>query len=359
MISRKCRIALLAVCLTLLLCGGALAASLTIHAPEEAKQGSAVKVRVVIDEQLPQLTFTWLGKNIAAPTVADGGHRIAEALLPVPVNADKDLIVQATAGTLTGKATVKVLKVKWPEQQISVKKTFVNPPKEAMKRIDTERKKSSEAINRVTPERYWRGEFQRPVPGVVTSAFGGRRMFNGELRSYHRGVDLRGAEGTPIKAVADGKVAIAQNMYFAGNTVYLDHGQGVVSSYAHMSRLDVKPGEMVKAGQQIGLVGATGRVTGPHLHLGVNFPCPQTIGARMAAKKTPSFEDRLRRLQEVVASLENGELPLEDSVRLYKEGLTLSRSCREQLEKARNEVRLLTEEGLEPFDEKKLDEEGE
>ena len=79
----------------------------------------------------------------------------------------------------------------------------------------------------------------------------------------------------------------------------------------------------------------------------------------MAAKKTPSFEDRLRRLQEVVASLENGELPLEDSVRLYKEGLTLSRSCREQLEKARNEVRLLTEEGLEPFDEKKLDEEGE
>ena len=203
--------------------------------------------------------------------MADGGHRIAEALLPVPVNADKDLIVQATAGTLTGKATVKVLKVKWPEQQISVKKTFVNPPKEAMKRIDAERKKSSEAINRVTPERYWRGEFQRPVPGVVTSAFGGRRMFNGELRSYHRGVDLRGAEGTPIKAVADGKVDIAQNMYFAGNTVYLDHGQGVVSSYAHMSRLDVKPGEMVKAGQQIGLVGATGRVTGPHLHLGVNI----------------------------------------------------------------------------------------
>ena len=79
----------------------------------------------------------------------------------------------------------------------------------------------------------------------------------------------------------------------------------------------------------------------------------------MAAKKTPSFEDRLRRLQEVVASLENGQLPLEDRVRWYKEGLTRSRSCREQLEKARNEVRLLTEEGLEPFDEKKLDEEGE
>ncbi len=79
----------------------------------------------------------------------------------------------------------------------------------------------------------------------------------------------------------------------------------------------------------------------------------------MAAKKTPSFEERLRRLQEVVAALENGDLPLEDSVRLYKEGLTLSRSCREQLEKARNEVRILTEQGFEPFDEKKITEDGE
>ena len=79
----------------------------------------------------------------------------------------------------------------------------------------------------------------------------------------------------------------------------------------------------------------------------------------MAAKKTPSFEERLRRRQEVVAALENGDLPLEDSVRLYKEGLTLSRSCREQLEKARNEVRILTEQGFEPFDEKKITEDGE
>ena len=79
----------------------------------------------------------------------------------------------------------------------------------------------------------------------------------------------------------------------------------------------------------------------------------------MAAKKTPSFEERLRRLQEVVAALENGDLPLEDSVRLYKEGLPLSRSCREQLEKARNEVRILTEQGFEPFDEKKITEDGE
>ncbi|HIW79845.1 MAG TPA: M23 family metallopeptidase [Candidatus Bilophila faecipullorum] len=274
MIVRTCRAALLPLAVLLasaVWCGGAAAASLTIHAPEEAKQGSAVRVRVAVDEPLPRVAFTWLGKTIDAPTVAEGPDRVAEALLPVPVNASKDLIVQASAGALTGKATVRVLKVKWPEQQISVQKNYVNPPKETLKRIEGERKASAAAIGRVTPERHWRGPFVRPVPGVVTSAFGGKRMFNGEARSYHRGVDLRGAQGTPIKAMADGKVLIAQNMYFAGNTVYLDHGQGVISTYAHMSRLDVKPGESVKAGQQIGLVGATGRVTGPHLHLGVNI----------------------------------------------------------------------------------------
>ncbi len=262
---------LLTAALLLAACGSTLAASLTIHAPEDARQGTAIRIRVVIDEQLPAVSFTWLGKKLSAPTVAEGGSRIAEVLLPVPVAADKDLVVQASAGTLSGKATVRVLKVNWPQQQISVDKKYVTPPRKIMKRIESERKLSAEVIGRVTPERYWRGTFHRPVPGAVTSGFGGKRMFNGEMRSYHRGVDLRGAQGTPIVALADGRIALAQNMYFAGNTVYIDHGQGVVSTYAHMSRIDVKPGETVKAGQQIGLVGATGRVTGPHLHLGVNI----------------------------------------------------------------------------------------
>ena len=246
------------------------AAALTIHAPETAKQGSAIRVRVSVDEALPNILFTWLGKQFTAPTEASGNARIAEVLLPVPVNAGKDLVVQAAADSLTAKATIKIQAVKWPVQQIAVNDKYVTPPAAVMKRIEKERKKSSDTINRITPARYW-STFQRPIPGGVTSAFGGKRMFNGETRSYHRGVDLRGAAGTPVKALSDGKVVIAENMYFAGNAVYIDHGQGVVSTYAHLSRLDVKPGEMVKAGRQLGLVGATGRVTGPHLHLGLNI----------------------------------------------------------------------------------------
>lgn len=268
------RFTLSACCLLALavLCGSeALAASLTIHAPAEAKQGTAIRVSVVTDEQRPSVTFVWLGKSLTAPTVAQGGTRVAEALLPVPVNAEKDLTVQASAGNLTGKASVKVLRVDWPKQQISVNKDYVTPPKATMDRITTERRLSGEILARITPERYWRNDFRRPVPGVITSPFGGKRMFNGEERSFHHGVDLRGAKGTPVVALSDGRVALARNMYFSGNCVFIDHGQGVVSSYGHLSRIDVKPGETVKAGQQIGLVGATGRVTGPHLHFGVNI----------------------------------------------------------------------------------------
>ncbi|MDE5880076.1 MAG: M23 family metallopeptidase, partial [Desulfovibrio sp.] len=88
-------------------------------------------------------------------------------------------------------------------------------------------------------------------------------------RGMHRGLDLRGAEGSPIRACADGVVALVDNLYFSGNAVYINHGDGVFSSYLHMSKPLVKPGERVERGQVIGLVGATGRVTGPHLHLGL------------------------------------------------------------------------------------------
>ncbi|MBG3878486.1 M23 family metallopeptidase, partial [Desulfovibrio oxamicus] len=107
------------------------------------------------------------------------------------------------------------------------------------------------------------------VPGGVSSLFGLRRVFNGEPRAPHRGLDLRGEAGELVKACAAGRVALAENHYFAGNSVYIDHGMGVVSMYFHLSAMDVTPGQMVAQGQLIGRVGSTGRVTGPHLHFGM------------------------------------------------------------------------------------------
>jgi murein DD-endopeptidase MepM/ murein hydrolase activator NlpD len=115
------------------------------------------------------------------------------------------------------------------------------------------------------------GPFVRPVPGEPTSIFGTRRIFNGKPRSPHPGLDLRAAEGTEVRASGPGKVVIAQDLYYSGNIVILDHGGGLFTLYAHLSELRVAEGDAIAAGQTIGLSGSTGRVTGPHLHWGAKI----------------------------------------------------------------------------------------
>lgn len=117
----------------------------------------------------------------------------------------------------------------------------------------------------------WTASFLRPRSSVVTSTFGSGRVFNGAVTSRHLGVDYRGAEGEPILAANDGVVALVDHFFLAGNVVYIDHGGGVVTGYFHMSKQLVAVGDTVKRGQQIGLVGKTGRVTGPHLHWSARY----------------------------------------------------------------------------------------
>jgi murein DD-endopeptidase MepM/ murein hydrolase activator NlpD len=122
----------------------------------------------------------------------------------------------------------------------------------------------------VTPERLWDGPFRVPLDGVTTGKnFGRRRILNGEPRSPHTGVDFPAVKGTPVHATQAGRVALAQELYFSGNTVVLDHGLGIYTFYGHLDSIAVQEGETVKAGELLGEVGATGRVTGPHLHWGL------------------------------------------------------------------------------------------
>jgi murein DD-endopeptidase MepM/ murein hydrolase activator NlpD len=158
---------------------------------------------------------------------------------------------------------------RFPRRILKVDPVFVTPPPEAVERIERETMELNQVWKSSAPEKLWHGAFIRPVPQAANSAFGTHSIFNGEPRSQHSGADFRSPAGTPIKAPNSGQVVLAGSRYFSGDTVVIDHGQGLFSLFAHLSMTNVKQGESVTKGVVIGRVGATGRVTGPHLHWAV------------------------------------------------------------------------------------------
>jgi biotin carboxyl carrier protein len=156
-------------------------------------------------------------------------------------------------------------------RRIRVNPKFVNPPKSELARIAAESKQLAEIFRVPSTERLWRTGAVRPVEGVAVSGFGVRSVLNGEPRGPHTGLDLAAGTGTPVHAPTPGTVVAARPFYFSGNTVILDHGQGLYSTMAHLSVIDVKEGQTVAQGTLLGKVGATGRVTGPHLHWAVRL----------------------------------------------------------------------------------------
>lgn len=172
----------------------------------------------------------------------------------------------SAAGPITATYQLNVIAKKFPTRTLKVDEAFVNPPASVQPRIDAENKEQQEIWKSPAPTRLWTTPFVRPVPQPANSAFGTRSVFNGQSRGAHSGADFLSPAGVPIKAPNAGRIVLAKNLYYAGNTVIIDHGLGVFSFLCHMSKIDVAVGDMVTPGQIVGLVGATGRVTGAHLH---------------------------------------------------------------------------------------------
>ena len=155
------------------------------------------------------------------------------------------------------------------EETLTVDPRHVRPSPKDLERIRREQAELKQIYASGNRSRLWQGEFQVPVPGEMNGTFGTRRLFNGELQSHHTGMDFRAQTGDPIYAAGAGVVQLSKDLFYSGNAVVIDHGAGVFTSYSHLSRIDVKVGQRIERGQAVGLAGATGRVTGPHLHWGV------------------------------------------------------------------------------------------
>lgn len=248
---------------------------LVFAAPDSAPVGEPFAVRITSTKPLNEVVVYWQGKEVMPAINVWNNKHVALALLGTDVlNAQpgkQELVITASIDKVrkTYKKNVFITDKKFPRQDLTLPKKMVTPPQSVYDRIARERKVIAEARDAVSPERMWRLPLLRPVEGDVTSAYGLRRYLNKQPKNPHRGMDFRAPKGTVIKSVADGKVILVGDHYYAGNSVYIDHGNGVVSMYFHLSKVSVKEGDTVKRGQLLGLSGSTGRATGAHLHLSI------------------------------------------------------------------------------------------
>jgi murein DD-endopeptidase MepM/ murein hydrolase activator NlpD len=251
-------------------CGSGVTLGLT---RPSAAQGGLLELTLRSAAPLRDLNGKW-GKN-DLQFWADG-RRVEHALLGVDLERAPGAYEVEISGTasnaepLTCSASVDVTAGRFAIERLKVAPGFVELSPQDEARAAKESERLHEILAHVTPERLWRGPFRFPLAGKHTGHnFGRRRVLNGETRSPHTGLDIPAPAGTPIHAAQSGRVVLAENFFFSGNTVIVDHGLGVYTFYGHMKQIKVREGEQVRAGAILGLVGATGRATGPHLHWGL------------------------------------------------------------------------------------------
>jgi murein DD-endopeptidase MepM/ murein hydrolase activator NlpD len=238
--------------------------------PPKPKQGEIVVVTVRSSVPLSSATLSDGKREIVMEATGDG--RTYRALLGIDFESavGKRKIEVRTADAAgaarTAAKTIEVRSGKFPTQKLKVAPAYVEPPKEELARIAADREKVQKVWERPDSDRRFTATFLRPVVSGSAGSFGVRRVFNNQARAPHNGVDLAAPAGEPVLATAPAIVALAEDLYYSGGTVILDHGGGLFTSYFHLSAIDVRPGDSVAGGQRIGAVGATGRATGPHLH---------------------------------------------------------------------------------------------
>ena len=278
----------------------ATAANWSVRAePTRLVNGSPVLFQVRTTRRLQSLNGSWLGHEV--PFSFDAKSKTWFALAGISLETAPGSYPLELSGELAGEKQraadrkitftrkVNIARGKYPKLKVSlsVESKFTEPTPEQVKEIEEGQQVKQEYLNRVTPEREWSGQFIEPADAPISDVFGSERIFNGKTSSPHLGLDFRVPSGTPVDAMNGGTVLLARPLFFEGNFVVLDHGQGLLTLYLHLSEFKVKEGDRVKRGQEIGLSGGTGRATGPHLHVAVRWQGVYVDPAQMIKLRLP------------------------------------------------------------------------
>jgi len=257
------------------LCSESAGISITL-APERLANGSPFLITVQLDSGARSVSGNWQEHPVICFSSPDRKTWYSLAGVDVETTPGKyPLTIEATLDDGTSRTLHENLNVEeapYEKMPLSVPDKFVEPNAVALKKIAADRVVKDKAFANSAPKPQWAGDFLSPLHQAPQSdSFGSQRLFNGKLASVHRGLDYHAKMSTPVAAVNSGRVVLAQPLYYEGGCVVIDHGLGLMSVYMHLSKIQVAVGRRVRRGQIIALSGATGRATGPHLHLGIRW----------------------------------------------------------------------------------------
>lgn len=262
--------------------------------PTKLFNGAPVLFKLNTATKLDSLSGTWLGHQLTFSYEAS--TKTWFALAGVSFATPPGIYTLELTGSraasespLQFKHTFAVGNAQYPKTYVhlEVPKKFTEPDPEQLKQIEDAKKIKDEYLSRVTPQRQWDGNFTAPADAPTSDVFGSQRIFNGVAQREHQGLDYRVPTGTPVAAMNSGTILLARFLYYEGNCVVIDHGQGLLTLYFHLSELKVKEGDTVKRGDEIGLSGSTGRATGPHLHVAVRWQGTYLDPARLMQMSLP------------------------------------------------------------------------
>ncbi|MBQ7262331.1 MAG: M23 family metallopeptidase [Synergistaceae bacterium] len=267
----------------ILLCAASLLATASsaraaswVSFPTSWDVGQAFAVAIESDTAYLEPTVTWMGRTIALDVEHGREGHVSYALLGSFVRdtatGEQPIVFEFTQGPqrFQVKGKIEIRPREYPKERLKVAPRMVAPSKKDQPRIKEERQLVGRALRTMTPQRRWTTPPQPPLTVMtLTSRYGFQRIYNGTPRSPHGGADLRAKEGTAVRAPFAGTVILTGFHYYAGGSVYIDSGNGVITAFFHLSRIDVEEGQRVAKGQVVARSGSTGRVTGPHLHYGL------------------------------------------------------------------------------------------